>query len=273
MFSITSLIFACLIYYGAHGLSRPQIVGGIDAPDGLYPYQVSLKDSYTKTHRCGGAIVSKRYIITAAHCLESPYYPHNVDVDVGSNLLYSQTTYEAEELIIHPNYNRTLAINDIGLIKLKKDIKFNSNTKPIALVSSDKNFDGVGGLIVTGWGNTSPDGPTPEHLQQIVVTGYSQETCAHTYDDISERQVCTLLALGKGICSGDSGGALIYNGELVGIASFGREGPCAAGFPDVFTRVFHYRDWVNKYINAGCNQQLNILLGLFTMYLCIHSFS
>ncbi|XP_071566072.1 chymotrypsin-2-like [Temnothorax nylanderi] len=271
MFSITSLIFACLIYYGAHGLPRPQIVGGSDAPEGRYPYQVSLKNSYTRTHFCGGAIVSKRYIITAAHCLDGWYYPSNVIIDVGSNLLYSQTTYTAKELIIHPNYNRTLAINDIGLIELKNDIKFDNNTKPIDLVSSDNNFDGVVGLIVTGWGNTSPNGWTPEHLQQIMVTGFSQETCAHTYDDISEHQVCTLQALGKGICSGDSGGALIYNSELVGIASFGRE-PCAAGFPDVFTRVFHYRDWVNEYINAGCNQQLNILLGLFTMYLCIHSF-
>ncbi|XP_071629599.1 chymotrypsin-2-like [Temnothorax longispinosus] len=324
MFSITSLIFACLIYYGAHGLPRPQIVGGTDAPDGLYPYQVSLNDRYTQTHLCGGAIVSKRYIITAAHCLER-LNPRNVIIGVGSNLLYSQTTYKAEDLIIHPNYTRIIkiindipvlinVINDIGLIKLKKDIKFNSNTKPIALVSSDKNFDGVKGLIVTGWGNTSPNGPTPEHLQQIIVTGYSQETCrSNYYADIREHQVCTLEA-GKGICDGDSGSALIYNGELVGIASFNRP-LCAEGNPDVFTRVFHYRDWVKDIlcnfsfsdssrhkrhsesfqhlvsdkdrmtpdvstcvvnwkapINASSNQQLNILLGLFTTYLCIHSF-
>jgi len=46
-----------------------QIVGGVDAPDGLYPYQASLRRSNDKKHFCGGAVISKNHIITAAHCL------------------------------------------------------------------------------------------------------------------------------------------------------------------------------------------------------------
>lgn len=52
-----------------------QIIGGHDAPPEKYPYQVSLKTSGINTHFCGGAIISKKYVITAAHCLEEYAYP------------------------------------------------------------------------------------------------------------------------------------------------------------------------------------------------------
>lgn len=76
----------------------------------------------------------------------------DINIDVGSVYLSKfQTTYKADALIVHPNYNRTLHINDIGLIKLKKDITFNKNITSIALISYDKDFEGVE-FIVTGWG-------------------------------------------------------------------------------------------------------------------------
>lgn len=45
----------------------PHIVGGTDALDGAHPYMVSLR--LKNRHFCGGSIISKRYILTAAHCL------------------------------------------------------------------------------------------------------------------------------------------------------------------------------------------------------------
>lgn len=45
-----------------------KVVGGEDALEGSAPYQVSLQ-SIEKRHNCGGAIVHKRFILTAGHCL------------------------------------------------------------------------------------------------------------------------------------------------------------------------------------------------------------
>lgn len=43
-----------------------RIVGGEDAKPGQFPYQVSL---YSKNRfNCGGSILSKNWVVTAAHC-------------------------------------------------------------------------------------------------------------------------------------------------------------------------------------------------------------
>ncbi|XP_071555909.1 chymotrypsin-2-like [Temnothorax nylanderi] len=208
-------------------------------------------------------------IINFTDCY-SRRYPSDIQIGVGSNHLQSQIIYTADALIIHDNYNKAQHLNDIGLIKLSKDITFNKTITSTALISNNEDFEGVK-LQVSGWGRLWAGGPIPVRLQHVTVTGYSRKRCAAIYPhNITDGHICTLESMGKGVCNGDSGGALTYEDKLVGIVSFGV--PCAEGVPDVFTKVYYYRDWVNKYINAGCNQQLNILLGLFTTYLCIHSF-
>ena len=43
---------------------------------------------------------------------------------------------------------------------------------------------------------------------------------------------------------GDSGGPLNYNGMTYGITSFGASVGCEKGYPDAFTRVNYYLDWI-----------------------------
>lgn len=46
------------------------------------------------------------------------------------------------------------------------------------------------------------------------------------------------------IRQGDSGSPLVYNDTLIGIFSWTK--PCALGFPDVFTKVSHFVDFIEK---------------------------
>jgi secreted trypsin-like serine protease len=50
---------------------------------------------------------------------------------------------------------------------------------------------------------------------------------------------------------GDSGSPLVTNAliepYLIGIVSWGV--PCSAGFPDVYTRIDYYHDWIDSVIN------------------------
>ena len=68
---------------------------------------------------------------------------------------------------------------------------------------------------------------------------------------IEESVLCTINAKNVGACHGDSGGPLVdaadpENKVLVGLVSWGV--PCARGFPDAFTRVHYFVDWIKNRI-------------------------
>ncbi|CAL1684658.1 unnamed protein product [Lasius platythorax] len=244
---LAGLIVACLAF-NAYGLPSSQIVGGKDALDGLYPYQASLRDSLNNnTYFCSGAIISAHYVITTAQCLtERIENPNEVKVAVGSNYLDTPSVlYKATIFIVHAGYNKLLNLNDIGLIYISESIKFNENVQPINLPTADRNYDDYP-LLVTSWGRLWMNGPIPNHLQEIIVKGYPQETCNihSSSNNVKKTHICTFTMEGEGMCHGDAGSPLVADGVLVGLVSYSY-GPCGTGFPDVSTRVFYYKSWIN----------------------------
>lgn len=47
-------------------LSAERIIGGIKAEEGDWSWQVSSQ--WSSSHRCGGALISNTWILSAAHC-------------------------------------------------------------------------------------------------------------------------------------------------------------------------------------------------------------
>lgn len=74
---------------------------------------------------------------------------------VGTNdLKTGGIQYNAEQLIMHEEYNQPLGSNDIGLIKINGTIEFDEKVQPIKY--SDKIVDvGARNLQITGWGRLS----------------------------------------------------------------------------------------------------------------------
>ncbi|XP_024884639.1 chymotrypsin-2-like [Temnothorax curvispinosus] len=232
----------------SHALD-PHIVGGTDALVGAHPYMVSLR--LKNSLFCGGSIIAKRYILTAAHCLTrftDPDDLKDVTVHAGTNLLSeSGDVYKPEAAIIHPDFNLLLIRNDIGLLRLKTDIEYNKLVQPISVAKTNSVLVGDP-CFLTGWGRLEYLGKIPDKLQKLNLQVYSQLKCKVAFLNVRDSHICAFSQYGQGACHGDSGSPLVANGIQIGLASFVR--PCAVGYPDVYTRTSSFTDWLAEYINT-----------------------
>ncbi|KYN12579.1 Chymotrypsin-2 [Trachymyrmex cornetzi] len=228
----------------------PYIVGGTNALDGAHPYMVSLRRNNV-SHFCGGSIISKRYILTAGHCLiqfTDSKSLKNVTVHAGTNRLNeSGYVYIPEEAIVHPDYEPDLIFNDIGLLRLKTDIQYNKLVQPISIAKTNSVLVGDA-CFLTGWGTLTYLGELPDKLQKLNLKVYSQSKCKSLFLTVRSSQICAFSQIGEGACHGDSGSPLVANGIQIGLSSYVR--PCARGFPDVYTRVFSFANWLAQYISV-----------------------
>ncbi|XP_022123055.2 chymotrypsin-1 [Pieris rapae] len=223
-----------------------RVVGGSDAPEGLVPHQVALKETDGWTF-CGGAIISDRWILTAAHCVLSRK-PSEFTAVVGTlSRTKGGTKYAISKVNAHKEYNKPNRFgNDIAVISTKEAIKFNEYVKALPLPEKDV----TSGLscILSGWGKLGDRMPSPDKLQYLYVKTLNSVQCSKKLTNgrsssvIKPSQMCTLNKSEEGTCQGDSGGSLVCNGTSTGIVSF--NWPCARNLPDVYTNTYKYISWI-----------------------------
>ncbi|XP_076179603.1 transmembrane protease serine 9-like [Ptiloglossa arizonensis] len=253
MFLATLAFFALLSLCNAGLLPQldPRIVNGEDAKVGEIPYQVSLQNKGSSFHFCGGSVLNKNYVITAAHCVTGKI-GGNIQIVAGTiNLAKPTSKHNVKKIIIHELYNSSDSWkNDIALLKVDKEFIKSKQISfvPLPLANQSTPVNQV--ATVSGWGRLWEGGPTTIHLQRVDILIASQEYCKYMYKsqslNIYDSQVCAYdPSVQKGSCHGDSGGPLTIKGKLIGLVSWAM-GCAYTDYPTVYTRVSSHLDWIKK---------------------------
>ncbi|NXN99185.1 FA9 factor, partial [Rhinopomastus cyanomelas] len=231
-----------------------RITGGSLCHRGHCPWQVLIRDR-KGVGFCGGTLISSRWVVTAAHCLDLVRPDH---VTVGDFDKY-QREFKEQKVAVerswpHPHYDSNDYNSDIALLYLSSAVVFDEFALPLCLPSP-----GLAALLseagrvglVSGWGATYERGAPLRFLMKVRMPIVPMETCQQSTDRlVTDNMFCAGYGTeAADACKGDSGGpfAVSYHNTwfLVGVVSWG-EGCAQRGRYGVYTRVSNYLSWIKE---------------------------
>jgi secreted trypsin-like serine protease len=173
------------------GMNR--IYFGKPAASGAYPFQVALiyssaeKGQEFDAQYCGGTLVDKLWVLTAAYCAITgddegnvvPINPGEIHVYAGSQNFVGGERIKVSEVIVHPKYDGSSYDFDVALLKLARPPKGDTKTATIASVNAaeEANYAAPGKRVsVLGWGLTEQDEYSKE-LREVELDIQESKAC------------------------------------------------------------------------------------------------
>ncbi|XP_031146730.1 transmembrane protease serine 2-like isoform X2 [Sander lucioperca] len=237
------------------GMNSSRASGGQLASPGAWPWQVSLQLS--GSHRCGGAIISPYWILTAANCVAMASSPGDWAVYAGIvdplGTLFNPA-YSVSHSIAHEGFNSVTCRNDIALMRLSKplDITVSSNIGPVCLPNVGVSIADPQKGWITRYGCTVNGDSGFPHLMEAQVSLIDTADCNSSiaYNSrISQDMLCAreTEAVADYMCHTDSGGPLMSLKDgvwwLIGDSIWG-EHCTEQNKPGVYGNVTYFLDWI-----------------------------
>jgi len=283
----TVIVIACVVALSlVSGGTASGIVGGQTVTQ-EYPWTVLVT---SKTGECTGALIDKRWVVTAAHCLVADD-PGSDDVDLHAPLLSAENftlylgateRYEGEvgtaaRLITEPG------LRDIGLIELARS----TDKTPIPIAAPMAPQSGRSATVI-GWGRTCEEESCPASpvLKQLPVALFAPSQYRDTVEDEQAHELYWPEDNPRErTAKGDSGGPIVINvdGRLELLGTLGGSTHYSDGAEKGrATDVSPFRDWINGAIAttgpeaAGYWERpevwLVLALGILLVLLVVRSF-
>jgi len=228
------------------GYAETRIINGEMADINEYPFMVSLQDSMG--HFCGGSLIAKNVVLSAAHCQGGDYEIALGRHDVSNGGQVIQVHRE----VPHEDYDASTTDHDFMLVFLATPAELVENEVGLVRLNDDPSVPAAGDIVtVMGWGVTET-GDLSDVLMEVDVDVITNEDCEISSDgtdnyngQITENMLCA-MDTGEDSCQGDSGGPLVILGDTptqVGVVSWGI-GCADPNFPGVYSRISQAYDWI-----------------------------
>lgn len=206
----------------------------------------------TEVSRCSGFALSKRIILTAAHCVK---FDHFLSGEVQHSLFNVSTSFMSQNIRVHREYSGEVDrfefenLRDIALIKLNADLPV--QMEPFSFLGSDPGKQFV--FRVLGYGQTQGSFLKKEPKSSTLRQASLSETdfdFKKAYFEINQPK--------GGICFGDSGGPAFVGVDgsefLFAIAVKVLFDPSKVFVPSydgckekgVFLNLFFFKDWLQS---------------------------
>ncbi|KAI7803892.1 putative serine protease 33-like [Triplophysa rosa] len=244
----------------------------------------------TAGHICGGSIIARNWVLSAAHCFLNPSKVSSYRLNMGRHQLNGYSQFEmvsqVQRVVVPEGYSNPQEGRDLALVQLRSPLTWSDRIQPVCLPHAGLQFDSGTLCYVTGWGHTqegvSLNGTGA--LREVQVPLIDRSSCQSMYKiqasdservNILSDMICAgYMEGGKDSCQGDSGGPLVcpaVNGTWiqVGVVSFGL-GCAQRNRPGVYSKVSSFAGLIHSTVpeaqllgHASENQcQTSLILGL-----------
>lgn len=244
---------------------------------GEFPWQgIIFFSNYT--FKCGAALISHDYAVSASHCLtDIPYFkstgqvklfnPSDLRLRFGEwqvNVFdepLNYIDYDILHIYTHPNFDRPVNVRyNLALLKLDRPVEFQYHINTVCLPPAGRVFREGTRCWATGWGKDGFLGDYQNIMKKVDLPIIGEQLC---YDwasarlgrrfHLHESLICAGGEEGKDTCTGDGGGPLVCQNpdtgyyELAGITSGGL-GCGGANLPGFYANVAFFIPWLESIV-------------------------